>query len=75
MGNSIDQSPSWEANGYSASQQIPRSLWNPAVHYRVKEPAIGPYCKSDESSPHHPTLFSFKICLNFIFTSTPRSSE
>jgi hypothetical protein len=29
------QSPSWEANSHSASQEIPRLLWNQKVHYRV----------------------------------------
>jgi hypothetical protein len=29
-----EQSPSWEANRFSASQEIPRVLRNPKVHYR-----------------------------------------
>ena len=29
----MEQSPSWEANWFSASQDIPRILWNPEVHY------------------------------------------
>ena len=31
----MEQSPSWEANWFSASQEIPRILWNPKVHYRI----------------------------------------
>jgi len=30
---SMVQSPSWEANWFAASQEIPRILWNPNVHY------------------------------------------
>jgi len=29
--NHIQQSRSWEANGHSANQEIPRLLWNPKV--------------------------------------------
>jgi hypothetical protein len=32
---SMEQSPSWEANWFAASQEIPRVLWNPKVHYRT----------------------------------------
>ena len=32
---SMVQSPSWEANWFAVSQEIPRILWNPKVHYRT----------------------------------------
>jgi hypothetical protein len=33
--NSMEQSPSWETNRSSASQEIPRVLWNTKVYYRT----------------------------------------
>ena len=31
----MEQSPSWEANRFSTSQEIQHILWNPKVYYRV----------------------------------------
>jgi len=33
--HSMQQSPSWEANRFSASQEIPHILWTTKVHYRI----------------------------------------
>jgi len=32
---SMEQSPSWKANRFSANQEIPHILWNHKVHYRI----------------------------------------
>jgi hypothetical protein len=35
--NCMEQSPSWDPNSHSASQEIPRFLWNPEVQYHVQK--------------------------------------
>jgi hypothetical protein len=32
---SMEQSPSWEANQFVTSHEIPHILWNPKVHYHM----------------------------------------
>jgi hypothetical protein len=53
----MDEICSWEANGRSASQEIPRLLWNPKFHYRFHKGLPLVPVLSRASSPHLPTLF------------------
>ena len=39
----MEQSPSWEANSSTASQETPHILWNPNIYYRIhKSPPRAP---------------------------------
>jgi hypothetical protein len=50
-------SSSCEAASCAATQELPNILWNPKVHYRVKQhPSTFPYPEPDRSSPYHPIL-------------------
>jgi hypothetical protein len=54
----MEQSNSWEANRFSASQESTRSLWNIKVHYRLhKITPLVSVLRKNESMPHPPTLF------------------
>ena len=69
------QSPSWEANWFRASQEIPRISRNPKVHYRThKRPA--PVSILGQPKPVHiPTSHLLEIHPNIIHPSTPRSPQ
>jgi hypothetical protein len=72
---SMVQSPSWEANWFAASQEIPRILWNPKVHYRIdKRPPPLPVL-GQPNSVHIPTSHLLEIHPNIIHPSTPRSPQ
>ena len=72
---SMVQSPSWAANCFAASQEIPRISRNPKVHYRThKRPP--PLSILGQLNPVHiPTSQILKIHPNIIRPSTPRSPQ
>ena len=69
------QSPSWEANWFAASQEIPRISRNPKVHYRThKHPP--PVSIFGQANPVHiPTSHILETHPNTIHPSTPRSPQ
>jgi hypothetical protein len=72
---SMEQGPSWEANRFSASQKIPRILWNPKVYCRTYTcpPPVPVLSQLDQV--HTPTTYFPKVHFNIIFPSTPGSSK
>ena len=71
----MEQSPPWEANRFSASQEIPHVVWNPKVHYRThKCPLPGPIL-SQLDPVHTPASHFLKVHLNIILPSMPWSPK
>jgi len=67
------QNPSLEANWFAASQEIPRILRNPKVHYRTyKRPPPVPML-SQPNPVHITTSHLLEIHHIIIHSSTPRS--
>jgi hypothetical protein len=72
---SMEQSPSWEANWFAASQEIPRGLWNPKGPHRTHKRPPPVRILSQPSPVLTPTSHFLKIHPNIILPSTPGSPQ
>ena len=70
---SMVQSPSWEANWFAASQEIPRISRNPKVHYRTHKRPPSVSILGQPNPVYIPTSHLLEIYPNIIHPSMPRS--
>jgi len=69
------RSPSWEANRFAASQEIPRISRNPKVHYRTHKSPPPVSILGQPNPLHIPTSYLLEIHPNIIHPSTSRSPQ
>ena len=69
------QSPSWEANWFAVSQEIPRISRKPKFHYRTHKRPPPVSILGQPNPVHIPTSHLLEIHPNIIHPSTPRSPQ
>jgi len=69
------QSPSWEANWFAASQEIPQIARNPKVHYPTHNRPPPVSILGQPNPVPIPTSHLLEIQPNIIHPSTPRSPQ
>jgi hypothetical protein len=72
---SMEKIPSWEANRFAASQEIPHILWNPKVHYVIHKCPSPVSILSQLNPVHTSTSYFLKIHLNITLSSMPGSTQ
>ena len=72
---SMVQSPSWEANWFAPSQEIPRISRNPKVHHRTHKRPPPVSILGQPNPVHITTSHLLEIHPNIIHPSTSRSSQ
>jgi len=74
--NSMEQSPSWEANSSSARKEILCILWNMKVYYHVKRPCgLSLFSARIIKSMPPPSSYFYKIHFNITLTLMPKCSK
>ena len=68
------QSPSWEANWFAASQEIPHILWNQEVQYRTHKrlppvPILGQHYTTLYYTILHNTILHYTVLLTVHYTT------
>ena len=69
------QSPSWEADWFAASQEIPHISQKPKVHYRTHKRPPTVSILGQTNPVHIPTCHLLEIRPNIIHPSMPRSPQ